>query len=78
MEEGNRTLKLWEEVVGHLEYIHISDDEEGFHVKMDDIFEFMSFEKGYTNLLKEIINIPRGSKIGILRTDDGYRVRVIE
>jgi len=80
LEKRIRVLGPWEEVVGTLDDFHISDDKDEFHVEIGSVgvFEFMSFEKGYTDLLNAIAKIPRGSKIGILRTDDGYKVRSIE
>ena len=82
LEKRIRVLGPWEEVVGTLDDFHLSDDpfEDEFHVEIGSVgvFEFMSFEKGYLDLLDAIAKIPRGSKIGILRTDDGYKVRSIE
>lgn len=80
LEKRIRVLGPWEEVVGTLDDFHLCDDEDGFHVEIGGVgvFEFMSFEKGYTDHLNATAKIPRGSKIGILRTDDGYKVRVIE
>ena len=71
-------LKPWEEVVGKLEDLH-QDDEDGFHVEIGGVgvYEFLTFEKGYTDFLDAIAKIPKGSKIGILRTDDDFRVRMI-
>lgn len=79
MVERVRVLGPWEEVVGMLVDLRSCDDETGVHVEIGSvgIFEFMSFEKGYTDFLKEVTKIPKGSKIGILRTDDDFRVRMI-
>lgn len=77
-DEGVKMLKPWEEVVGKLEDLH-QDDEDGFHVEIGGVgvYEFLTFEKGYTDFLDAIAKIPKGSKIGILRTDDDFRVRMI-
>lgn len=78
--EEVKVLKSWEEVVGMLDDHHLYDDGDGFRVEISGVggFEFMSFEEDYIKFLNSITKIPVGSKIGILRTDDGYRVRVIE
>ena len=78
--EEVKVLKSWEEVVGKFEGVHQCDDDDGFRVEIGGVgvYEFLTFEKGYTDFLDAIAKIPKGSKIGILRTDDRYRVRVIE
>lgn len=56
LEKRIRVLGPWEEVVGTLDDFHLSDDEDEFHVEIGSVgvFEFMSFEKGYTDLLDAI------------------------
>lgn len=71
-------LKLWEEFVGELKDIRLSDDGDVLHVEFSGLDTCEFFIQGEDEFVKEITNIPKGTKIGILRTDDDLRVRVIK
>jgi len=78
-EDKVHALKLWEEIVGTLSGYRVGDDGTGFEIIINDqTFEFMYFDPGYINLLDEIGDIPKGTRIGILRSDNEFRVRRIE
>ena len=73
-----RVLKPWEEFVGELKDIHLSDDGDVLCVEFSGLDTCEFFILGEDEFVKRITKIPKGSKIGILRTDDDLRVRVIK
>ena len=74
----HHTLRPWEEFVGILKDLQISDDGETLLVEFYNSITFDFFIQGEDDFMKRIMNIPKDTKIGILRTEKNMRVRVVE
>lgn len=71
-------LRPWEEFIGELKDLRLSDDGDVLHVEFCGLDTCEFFVQGEDEFVKKITKIPKGTNIGILRTDDDLRVRVIK
>jgi hypothetical protein len=71
-------LRMWEEVVGIFKGFHLSDDGHLLNIYLEpsntievDILR----DKG---LIDKLMKIPRGTRIGVIKTDKDLRIREIK
>jgi len=72
------TLRPWEDFIGILKDLQISDDGETLLVEFYNSITFNFFIQGEDEFIKRITKIPKDTKIGILRTEKDLRVRVVD